>query len=233
MYTLIYVKQQNKAEVKIMGKDFEKLRKKMVEEQLIKRNIKDEAVLKAFRSVKREKFMLEENKEYAYQDGAQSIDAGQTISQPYIVAFMLQALKLKASDKVLEIGTGSGYAAALLAEIAQEVYTIERIEELAVKARKVLSDLNYDNVGVKVGDGSLGWQENAPYDAILVSAAAPYVPEKLVEQLNKKGRLVIPVGEKKGVQQLKLITKKYSGKIKKESLEYVRFVPLLGEDSWR
>jgi len=177
--------------------------------------------------------MLEENKEYAYQDGAQSIDAGQTISQPYIVAFMLQALKLKASDKVLEIGTGSGYAAALLAEIAQEVYTIERIEELAVKARKVLSDLNYDNVGVKVGDGSLGWQENAPYDAILVSAAAPYVPEKLVEQLNKKGRLVIPVGEKKGVQQLKLITKKYSGKIRKESLEYVRFVPLLGEDSWR
>ena len=216
-----------------MGKDFEKLRKKMVEEQLIKRNIKDEAVLKAFRSVKREKFMLDENEEYAYQDGAQSIDAGQTISQPYIVAFMLQALKLKASDKVLEIGTGSGYAAALLAEIAQEVYTIERIEELAVKARKVLSDLNYDNVGVKVGDGSLGWQENAPYDAILVSAAAPYVPEKLVEQLNKKGRLVIPVGEKKGVQQLKLITKKYSGKIKKESLEYVRFVPLLGEDSWR
>ncbi|MFP4372397.1 MAG: protein-L-isoaspartate(D-aspartate) O-methyltransferase [Halanaerobium sp.] len=216
-----------------MEKDFERLRKKMVEEQLIKRGIKDENVLKAFRSVKREEFMLEKNKEYAYQDGAQSIDAGQTISQPYIVALMMQALKLKKSDKVLEIGTGSGYAAALLAEIVQEVYTIERIEKLAVKAENVLANLDYDNVEVKVGDGSLGWKENAPYDAILVSAAAPYVPENLVHQLNKKGRLVIPVGERKGVQQLKLITKKYNGKIKKESLEYVRFVPLLGEDSWR
>lgn len=216
-----------------MEKDFERLRKKMVEEQLIKRGIKDEAVLKAFRSVKREEFMLEKNKEYAYQDGAQSIDAGQTISQPYIVAVMMQALKLKKSDKVLEIGTGSGYAAALLAEIVDQVYTIERIEKLAVKAENVLADLNYDNVEVKVGDGSLGWKENAPYDAILVSAAAPYVPENLVQQLNKKGRLVIPVGERKGVQQLKLIIKKYNGKIKKESLEYVRFVPLLGEDSWR
>ncbi|MFP4020847.1 MAG: protein-L-isoaspartate O-methyltransferase family protein [Halanaerobium sp.] len=187
-----------------MEKDFERLRKKMVEEQLIKRGIKDENVLKAFRSVKREEFMLEKNKEYAYQDGAQSIDAGQTISQPYIVALMMQALKLKKSDKVLEIGTGSGYAAALLAEIVQEVYTIERIEKLAVKAENVLANLDYDNVEVN-----------------------------LVHQLNKKGRLVIPVGERKGVQQLKLITKKYNGKIKKESLEYVRFVPLLGEDSWR
>ena len=216
-----------------MGKDFEKLRKKMVEEHLVKRGIRDENVLEAFKKVKREKFMLEKNREYAYQDAAQSIEAGQTISQPYIVAFMLQALKLKESDKVLEIGTGSGYAAALLAEITKEVFTIERIEKLAMKAKNVLADLNYNNVQVKLGDGSLGWEKNAPYDAILVSAAAPYVPENLIEQLNKKGRLVIPVGERKGVQQLKLITKKFNGKIKKESLEYVRFVPLLGKDSWR
>jgi len=216
-----------------MGKDFEKLRQKMVKEQLIGRGIEDEAVIEAFKKVAREKFMLEKNKEYAYHDGAQSIDAGQTISQPYIVAFMLQALKLKEDERVLEIGTGSGYAAALLAEIVKEVYTIERIEKLAIKARKVLKELNYENVEVKIGDGSVGWEEKAPYDAILVSAAAPYVPENLIEQLAKKGRLIIPVGKRKGVQQLKRITKRYNGKIKEESLEYVRFVPLLGEDSWR
>jgi len=215
-----------------MKKDFEKLRQKMVEEQLISRAIEDEAVIGAFKKTAREKFMLDKNREYAYQDGAQSIDAGQTISQPYIVALMLQALKLKEDDKVLEVGTGSGYAAALLAEIVKEVYTIERIEKLAVKAREVLRELNYQNVEVKVGDGSLGWEEKAPYDAILVSAAAPYVPEKLIDQLANKGRLIIPVGRRSGVQQLKLITKKYNGKIREENLEYVRFVPLLGADSW-
>jgi protein-L-isoaspartate(D-aspartate) O-methyltransferase len=216
-----------------MDKHFEKIRQKMVEEQLITRGIKDQAVIEAFKKVAREKFMLEKNRDYAYQDGAQSIDAGQTISQPYIVALMLQALKLGEEDRVLEVGTGSGYAAALLAEIAKKVYTIERIEQLAVQARKVLQELDYQNVEVKIGDGSLGWEEKAPYDAILVSAAAPYVPENMIEQLANKGRLIIPVGERGGIQQLKLITKKYNGKIKEESLEYVRFVPLLGEDSWR
>lgn len=213
--------------------DFEKLRSKMVEEQIVKRGIEDQSVIKAFKKVEREKFMLEKNKKYAYEDGAQSIEAGQTISQPYIVAVMLEALKLEKNDRVLEIGTGSGYAAALLAEIAKEVYTIERIEKLAIKAKNVLAELNYQNVEVKVGDGSLGWEENAPYDAILVSAAAPYVPEKLIEQLNNNGRIVIPVGRRGGIQQLKLVTKKFSGRLKEESLEYVRFVPLLGEDSWR
>ncbi|MFW5885767.1 MAG: protein-L-isoaspartate(D-aspartate) O-methyltransferase [Halanaerobium sp.] len=216
-----------------MEKDFEKLRQKMVKEQLMSRGIDDEAVLEAFKNVPREKFMLEKNREYAYQDGAQSIDAGQTISQPYIVALMLQALKLNKNNRVLEIGTGSGYAAALLAEIAEEVYTIERIEKLALKARKVLKELDYQNVKVKIGDGSLGWEEKAPYDAILVSAAAPYVPEKLIEQLSRRGRLVIPVGRRNAVQQLKLIRKKNKNKIKEENLEYVRFVPLLGEDSWK
>lgn len=216
-----------------MKKDFEKLRQKMVKEQLLSRGIEDQAVIEAFKKVAREKFMLEKNREYAYQDGAQSIEAGQTISQPYIVALMMQVLKLKEDDRVLEVGTGSGYAVALLAEIAKEVYTIERIEQLAIKARKVLKELNYQNVEVKIGDGSLGWEEKAPYDAILVSAAAPYVPEKLIEQLANNGRLVIPVGKRSGIQQLKLITRKYKGRIKEESLDYVRFVPLLGEDSWR
>ena len=216
-----------------MSVDFEKLRRQMVKEQLIKRGIEDQSVLDAFKKVPREKFMLDKNKELAYEDGAQKIGAGQTISQPYIVALMIQALKLDESDRVLEVGTGSGYAAALLAEIAAEVYTIEKIEQLADKAKEVLSELNYDNVELKVGDGSLGWEENAPYDAVVVSAAAPYAPEKLVEQLKKGGKIVIPIGERGGIQQLKLLKKKYNGKIKEENLEYVRFVPLLGEDSWK
>ncbi len=216
-----------------MTVDYEKLRLEMVKEQLEKRGIKDQSVLEAFKKVPRERFMLAENRELAYADGAQTIEAGQTISQPYIVAKMLEALNLSQADRVLEIGTGSGYAAALLAEIAGEVYTVERIEKLAVKARNVLSKLNYENVRVKTGDGTLGWEEYAPYDAILVSAAAPYLPEKLKTQLNKKGRIIIPIGERGGIQQLKLYTRRYNGNLKEEDLEYVRFVPLLGEDSWR
>lgn len=213
--------------------NFEKLRQQMVKNQLINREIRDESVIKAFRNVKREEFMLASNKELAYEDGAQKIEAGQTISQPYIVAYMLQALKLKPDNRVLEIGTGSGYAAALLAEIVEQVYTVERIEKLAIKAKSVLSSLNYDNVIVKKGDGSLGLDEYAPYNRILVSAAAPYVPEKLIEQLALKGRLVIPIGRPDEVQQLKLFKKKKNGKIKSKKLEYVRFVPLIGKDSWR
>ncbi|PUU90133.1 protein-L-isoaspartate(D-aspartate) O-methyltransferase [Halanaerobium sp.] len=216
-----------------MTVDYENLRLEMVKEQLEKRGIKDQSVLEAFKRVPRERFMLDENKELAYADGAQTIEAGQTISQPYIVAKMLEALNLSPTDRVLEIGTGSGYAAALLAEIAGEVYTIERIEKLAVKARNLLSKLNYENIRVKTGDGTLGWEEYAPYDAILVSAAAPYLPEKLKIQLNKKGRIIIPIGERGGIQQLKLYTRRYNGNLKEEDLEYVRFVPLLGEDSWK
>lgn len=216
-----------------METDFEKLRHQMVKEQLIKRGIEEQSVIDAFKKVPREKFMLKKNRHLAYEDGAQSIDEGQTISQPYIVASMLQALNLDESDRVLEVGTGSGYAAALLAEIAAEVYTIERIEKLAVKAKEVLADLNYENVEVKIGDGTLGWAEKAPYDAIIVSAAAPYLPESLQEQLKKGGRIIIPIGERGGIQSLKLIRKKYNGKFKEEELEYVRFVPLLGEDSWK
>jgi protein-L-isoaspartate(D-aspartate) O-methyltransferase len=146
---------------------------------------------------------------------------------------MLEALEIEKTDSVLEIGTGSGYAAALLAEIAAEVYTIERIEELAVQAEELLKKLGYQNIKVKLGDGSLGWEEFAPYDSILVSAAAPYVPQKLIDQLSVGGKIVIPVGERNKVQRLKVITKKFNGKIKAKELEYVRFVPLIGKDSWR
>lgn len=213
--------------------DFEKLRKQMVEEQLMKRGIDDDLVLDSFRNVEREKFIPENNKKYAYADGAQLIAAGQTISQPYIVAVMLEALEIKKTDRVLEIGTGSGYAAALLAEIAAEVFTVERIETLAVQAEELLEKLGYQNIKVKFGDGSLGWEEFAPYDSILVSAAAPYVPQKLVEQLSAGGRLVIPVGKRNEVQRLKVLTKKFNGRVKEKELEYVRFVPLIGEDSWK
>lgn len=213
--------------------DFEKLRKQMVEEQLIKRGIDDDLVLEAFKKIKREKFIPENNKKYAYADGAQLIAAGQTISQPYIVAVMLEALEVKKTDRVLEIGTGSGYAAALLAEIAAEVYTVERIEELAVQAEELLKELGYQNIRVKFGDGSLGWEKFAPYDSILVSAAAPYVPQNLIEQLSTGGKIVIPVGKRNEVQRLKVLTKKFNGKVKEKELEYVRFVPLIGEDSWK
>lgn len=213
--------------------DFAELRTKMVEEQLIGRGIKDQRVINAFKKVPREKFMLASNKHLAYEDGAQKIAADQTISQPYIVAYMLQALNLAPKDRVLDIGTGSGYAAAVLAEITSEVFTVEIIEKLALKAKTNFKKLNYDNIKVKISDGTLGWKEYAPYDAILVSAAAPYVPEKIVKDLKNKGRLIIPIGKRGGVQQLKLITKDYRGKVKTKNLEYVRFVPLLGEDSWR
>lgn len=205
----------------------------MVEEQLIKRGIDDDLVLEAFKKIKREKFIPENNKKYAYADGAQLIAAGQTISQPYIVAVMLEALEVKKTDRVLEIGTGSGYAAALLAEIAAEVYTVERIEELAVQAEELLKELGYQNIRVKFGDGSLGWEKFAPYDSILVSAAAPYVPQNLIEQLSTGGKIVIPVGKRNEVQRLKVLTKKFNGKVKEKELEYVRFVPLIGEDSWK
>lgn len=215
-----------------MAINYEKLREKMVKEQLIKRGISDSSVIKAFEKVKREKFMPAHNRNLAYEDAAQIIGSEQTISQPYIVALMIENLALKSSDKVLEIGTGSGYAAALLAEIVKEVYTIERIGDLALKAEKRFKELNYEKIKLKVGDGTLGWEENAPYDAILVSAAAPYIPDKLVAQLAVGGRLLIPVGKRRGVQRLEILKKKSAAKTIKKQLDYVRFVPLIGEDSW-
>ena len=211
-----------------MGKDYEKLRQQMVKEQLINRGIEDQAVIDAFRKVAREKFMLEKNREYAYQDAAQSIEAGQTISQPYIVAYMTEALDLEPDEKVLEIGTGSGYQSAVLAEIASEVYTIEIIESLARKAEKTLSRLGYENVNVKFGDGYEGWEKNAPYDAIIITAAPPRVPQPLKDQLAEGGRMIIPIGAGQWNQDLLLLQKK-GGELKRERLLPVRFVPMTGK----
>lgn len=216
-----------------MKLDFEKLRKEMVEQQIKNRGIEDEKVLNAFREVPREEFVEENYKSSSYDDGALPIGAGQTISQPYIVALMIDSLNLKPDEKVLEIGTGSGYAAAVLSRIVEEVYTIETIETLAQKAVKRFARLEYDNIEVKIGDGTLGWEENAPYDGIVVSAAAPHVPEALIKQLSDKGRIIIPVGERGGVQRLKVIKKDEEGKISEENLDYVRFVPLRGENGYR
>ena len=215
-----------------MTLDFEKLRREMVEQQIKSRGIKDDRVLNAFREVPREEFVEEKYKSSAYNDGALPIGAGQTISQPYIVALMIDSLNLKSDEKVLEIGTGSGYAAAVLSRMVEEVYTIETIESLAQKAIRRFDRLEYNNIEVKIGDGTLGWAENAPYDGIVVSAAAPHVPDALIKQLSENGRIVIPVGEKGGVQRLKVIRKGEEGKTRAEKLDYVRFVPLRGENGY-
>lgn len=202
----------------------------MVEEQLIRRGISDKKVISAFLKIPREMFVPESLKEFAYEDGPLSIGEGQTISQPYIVALMTESLKLKGNEKVLEIGTGSGYQSAILAEIGCEVYSIERIEKLAKKAEIVLKKLGY-NVKIKIGDGTLGWEEYSPFDRIIVTAAAPEIPKTLLSQLSsEEGRMVIPVGDR-FVQDLILIIKK-KDKIEKINLGGCQFVPLIGEEGW-
>jgi len=209
----------------------EELRKKMVQEQIIARGIKDEKVISAFLKVPREEFVPESLKEYAYRDCPLSIGEGQTISQPYIVALMTEALKLKGKEKVLEIGTGSGYQSAILAEIGCEVYSIERIELLAKRAENILKKLGY-NVKIKIGDGTLGWEEYSPYDRIIVTAAGPKIPETLLSQLSKnEGRLVMPVGDRY-IQDLILVIKN-SEKIEKVHLGGCQFVPLIGKEGWK
>lgn len=190
--------------------------------------IQDPAVLLAIRTVPRSSFVREDLVEHAYADTALPIGEGQTISQPYIVALMAEALELKPTDRVLEIGTGSGYGAAILSRIAGEVFTIERIESLARTAARRLQRLGYTNVHVRHGDGTLGWPEYAPYDAIAVTAAAPDVPAPLLEQLASGGRLVIPLGTDPDAQLLVRIRKTRDGRLTREELEYVRFVPLVG-----
>jgi len=199
---------------------------KMVEEQLISRGIKSEAVLEAMRNVPRHLFVPEHLRAYAYDDSPLPVASGQTISQPYIVAYMTEQLALVPGMKILEIGTGSGYQAAILAELKCDVYTIERIEELAVSAKKTLADLQFDNVNVKHGDGYSGWPSEAPFDAIIVTAAPGYIPEKLIEQLKDGGKMIIPVGELHSVQFLKMITKK-DGIVASQDLLPVRFVPMV------
>ena len=213
-------------------RDLSKLREDMVEHQIAARSVRSEAVLGALRKVPREAFLPERLAEFAYEDSPLPIAAGQTISQPYIVALMTEALELKGDERVLEIGTGSGYAAAVLAEIAAEVYTVERIGELAEKAAATLDALGYRNVHVVHGDGTLGWAAAAPYDAIIVAAGGPTIPESLKEQLKVGGRLVMPVGADPRAQELVRVTRISKEQFKSEDIADVRFVPLVGKEGW-
>jgi protein-L-isoaspartate(D-aspartate) O-methyltransferase len=211
---------------------FAEQRRRLVEHQVKRRGISDPAVLAAVESVPREAFLPPELAEFAYLDRALPIEKGQTISQPYIVALMTEALQLKPQDRVLEVGTGSGYAAAVLAKVAQEVFTIERHAELAEQAAGRLREQGYDNVHVLHGDGTLGWPEHAPFDAIVVAAGGPEVPRTLLDQLAIGGRLVIPVGEEKTLQSLVRVTRTGAAEYHREELCDVRFVPLVGAGGW-
>jgi protein-L-isoaspartate(D-aspartate) O-methyltransferase len=207
--------------------NYEQARRNMVEYQIKARGIKDKRVLSAMLKVPRHLFVPEEMKDLAYRDEPLPIGYSQTISQPYIVAYMTEALKLRPEDKVLEIGTGSGYQTAILAELVREVYTIEIIPELSQRAEETLKSLGYTNIEFLIGDGSRGWPEKAPFDAILVSAAPAEVPPALVDQLQINGRLILPVGTDS--QELVLIKKTKKG-LEKTSLIGVRFVPLIIKD---
>lgn len=214
-----------------MHEDFARLRAAMVETQLVPRGIRDPRVLDAMRKVPRHLFMPERNWPNAYEDMALSIGEGQTISQPYMVAVMTETLALKGDEKVLEIGTGSGYQAAILGELAREVYTIERIASLAEKAGARLGEFGYTNVHVIVGDGTLGLPEQAPFDRIIITAAAPKIPEPLIGQLREGGILVAPVGER--YSQLLIRGTKREGSLAEESHLPCVFVPLIGAHGWK
>jgi protein-L-isoaspartate(D-aspartate) O-methyltransferase len=211
---------------------FAEKRERMVELQIAGRGIRDPAVLAAMRKIPRECFVGSAQADVAYDDGPLPIGEGQTISQPYIVAVMTEALRLRPGDRVLEIGTGSGYAAAVLAVIVAEVYTIERIESLADRARRRLAQLGYANVHVRHGDGSLGWPEHAPYDAVVVTAGGPDVPRSLLRQLAIGGRLVMPVGSVPRFQRLVRVIRSGEETYDREALEDVAFVPLIGAEGW-
>jgi protein-L-isoaspartate(D-aspartate) O-methyltransferase len=202
------------------------MKEEMVETQIRARGIKDEAVLNTMFKVDRHRFVPEEIRHLAYSDRPLPIGEAQTISQPYIVALMTELLELEKRDRVLEVGTGSGYQAAILAELADHVYTIEIIEPLAQSAKTILKELGYGNIDVKIGDGYIGWKEFAPFDAIIVTCAPPHVPQPLLDQLKEGGRLVIPVGEY--YQELKKIIK-VKGQIKSQNVIPVVFVPMTGE----
>ena len=210
---------------------YERLRRKMVKSQIQARGITDDRVLKAMESVQRHLFVSEALMDQAYGDFPLPIGEQQTISQPYIVAEMTQALELKPGDKVLEIGTGSGYQAAILAEIAYRVYTIERIRPIYQRARKLFDDLRYYNIVTRYADGTSGWEDESPFDAIVITAGAPAVPEILLQQLAVDGRLVLPVGSQH-TQELVKIVKNETG-LDRSYLGGCRFVKLIGEHGWR
>ncbi len=208
-------------------------RQRMVTEQLAARDIRDPKVLDAMRQVPRERFVPEERRHLAYEDRPVSIGAGQTISQPYIVAYMIEALQLTGGETVLEIGAGSGYAAAVAAAIARHVFAIERIEALATLAKSNLAAAGIANVTVRCADGTDGWPEEAPFDAILVSAGAPGAPKTLLHQLKTGGRMVVPVGEDPTTQDLVRITRTGPESFERVYLTSVRFVPLIGHEGWK
>lgn len=204
-------------------------RQQMVDSQIRRRDVKDPNVLKAMRTVPRHALIPPGQQRYAYADRPLPIGDGQTISQPYIVAFMTEALRLDPNSIVLEIGTGSGYQAAVCAEIARRVYTIEIVESLAQRAAKQLKELGYGNVFVRAGDGYHGWPEEAPFDAIIGTAAADRIPQPLIEQLKRGGRMILPVSDEIGFQYLILITKDEQGQLERRNVMPVRFVPMTGE----
>jgi protein-L-isoaspartate(D-aspartate) O-methyltransferase len=208
-----------------------KERNRMVDDQIIPRGVRDERVLAALRKVPRHEFIPEAIRGMAYADNALPIGEGQTISQPYMVARMTELLELKGIERVLEIGTGSGYQAAVLAELCDKVYTVERIKTLADRARAALDRLGYRSVAIKVYDGTYGWKDMAPFDAILVTAGSPDIPAPLVEQLKEGGKMVIPVGARYG-QELIRIIKTAEGTMKELSIPCV-FVPLIGNHGWK
>jgi len=223
LYTIIFLS------ISCKGHDNElyQLRMNMIETQIKKRGITDQTILDAMKKVNRHEYVQENFERLAYSDRPVPIGFGQTISQPYIVAFMSHKLNVASHHKVLEIGTGSGYQAAVLAELSDHVYTIEIIPELAKRAEKVLKKNDYDNITIRIGDGYKGWPEHAPFDRIMVTAAPKEIPEKLVEQLAPGGIMVLPVGETVMMQYLWLITKDNDGQIEKEKILPVRFVPMV------
>jgi len=213
--------------------DLGRARAEMVERQLVRRGIADPRVLAACREVPREVFVGAWQQQQAYDDAPLPIGQGQTISQPYIVALTSEALRLLGHERVLEIGTGSGYAAAILAKLSKEVFTVERLPSLADAARERLKRAGYDNVQVRCSDGSLGWPEHAPYDAIAVAAGGPKVPQALMDQLAIGGRLVMPVGDDDQGQVLVRVTRLGPSLYDSEEITHVRFVPLIGAQGWR
>jgi protein-L-isoaspartate(D-aspartate) O-methyltransferase len=212
-----------------VAKDYAEERRRMVERQIAARGVRDPAVLEAMRSVPRHEFVPPSLRGSAHDDGPLPIGEGQTISQPYIVALMTEALQVGPADRVLELGTGSGYQAAVLAAIVDSVYTIEYLSGLARSAAERLARLGYGNVVVRAGDGWQGWPEHAPFDAAIITFAAPEVPPALVEQIVVGGRICIPLGDAHGVQELMVYTKDEKGRLSGRSLCAVRFVPVLGE----
>jgi len=210
--------------------DFPKARLKMVEEQIASRGIKDDKLIAAMKKIPRHLFLEEALQNQAYSDHPLPIGEKQTISQPYMVALMTEALLLTGKEKVLEIGTGSGYQTAILAELSEKVFSVERIRSLAIRARKLLYELSYFNVEIKIFDGTFGWIEESPFDAIMVTAGSPDIPQPLIDQLSIGGRLVIPVGDAL-VQDLFRVTKTGEG-VKKEDLGGCRFVKLIGKYGW-